>query len=81
MKTCREKRDSFHAAKDKYSRDKSREIAEKLTSLSKNDTKEFWNTLSNFSGRKKENADIPIAYFKNLNEEMQDENDEDDILF
>ena len=85
MKTCREKRDSFHAAKDKYSRDKSREIAEKLTSLSKNDTKEFWNTLSNFSGRKKENADIPIEtfykYLKNLNEEMQDENDEDDILF
>ena len=54
---------------------------EKLKSLSKNDTNELWNTLNNFSGRKKENADIPIAYFKNLNEEMQDENDEDDILF
>ena len=58
-----------------------RRYQEKLSNLSKNDTKEFWNSLSNFSGRKKENADIPIAYFKNLNEEMQDENDEDDILF
>ena len=53
--------------------------SEKLRSLSKNDTKEFWNTLNNFSGRKKENADIPIEtfydYFKNLNEDMRDEND------
>ena len=34
---------------------------------------------------KKKKSDIPIEtfykYLKNLNEEMQDENDEDDILF
>ena len=57
----------------------------RLRSLSKNDTNEFWNTLSNFSGIRKENADIPIEtfydYFKNLNKEMQDENNEDDIVF
>ena len=40
-----------------------RKYQEKLRSLSKNDTKEFWNSLSNFSGRKKENADIPIEIF------------------
>jgi hypothetical protein len=40
-----------------------RRYQEKLSNLSKNDTKEFWNSLSNFSGRKKENADIPIEIF------------------
>ena len=41
---------------------------------------EFWNTLNNFSGRKTENADILIEtfydYFKNLTEDMQNENDD-----
>jgi len=31
-KTCREKRDAFHAAKDKYTRDKLRKV-KKLTKL------------------------------------------------
>ena len=41
MKTCREKRDSFHAAKDKYSRDKSREVKDLLDLRAKEYKKEM----------------------------------------
>jgi hypothetical protein len=40
-KTCREKRDTFHAAKDKYSRDKSREVKDLLNLRAKEYKKEM----------------------------------------
>ena len=57
--------------------------ANELRSLSKNNTKGFWNTLHKFSNRKKENPSVDIdtfyEYFKNLNEgdENMECNDDD----
>ena len=78
-KAAKEFRKTLHTNYKKHQE----KCANELRSLSKNNTKGFWNTLHKFSNRKKENPSVDIdtfyEYFKNLNEgdENMECNDDD----